>query len=80
MANLTDLKPSASALDATAVLSDRYDTKTADKAEIAFVIKFLKADTILPIFKSRLTDEQTDIPINEFTTGKNMLDDMKLSA
>ena len=80
IANLTERNPSASALDATAVLRDKYDTKIADKAEIAFVIKFLKADTILPIFKSRLIEEQTDIPINEFTIGKKTLDDIKFKV
>ena len=80
IANLTDLNPRASALDATAVFSDKYDTKIAERADIDFVIKFLRADTMLPIFKSRRIEEQTDMPIKQFTTGKNIFADMKLSA
>ena len=35
---------------------------------------------MLPIFKSRRIEEQTDMPIKQFTTGKNTFADMKLSA
>ena len=40
IANLTDLNPRASALEATAVFSDKYDTKIAESADIDFVIRF----------------------------------------
>ena len=41
IANLTDLRPSASALEATAVFTDSIDTNIADTVDMAVVIIFL---------------------------------------
>ena len=80
IANRTERSPSASAREATAVFNDKNDTNTAEIIDIDFVIKFLKVVTILAKFKSFLSAEQILIPIKQFTTGRNILAEIKLSA
>ena len=75
IANLTDLKPKASALEATAVFTDNTETNTADNEEIIVVIMPFR-EAVIPLkFKSFLNEEQTPSAKKQFVIGmKNKLE------
>ena len=79
MANLTERKPKASALEATAVFTDKIDTNTAESDEITVVIK-LFIDAVIPLkCKSFLIAEQIPRARKQFVTGTKIRLDIKFS-
>ena len=59
MANLTERRPSASALPATAVFTDNIDTKTPAMNDIQVVINFFMEIRSLSKLSSYLSDDET---------------------
>ena len=75
IANLIDLSPIASALEATAVLMDKTDTNAAAAIEIAVVIYFFRKASRDFRFSSLLSPEQMPIARKQFVKGtKTFLD------
>ena len=69
MAKRTDLNPRASALDATAVLTERIDTKIAETEDMAVVIRRFSIFTVPDKLSSCLIPEQIPSARKQFVIG-----------